>query len=115
MGGSSLLLGHSHFADTSFMESQAELRCPLWSARHRFLAKPGRQELPVAAMPFTLPGVSLQETRPDPPSLAVTLWGQTFSNPVGELLRCIQQPAVTCHLPCSLGRGTTQQPALQQC
>lgn len=28
-------------------------------------------------------GITPQETRPDPPCLAVTLWGQTFSNPVG--------------------------------
>lgn len=54
----------------------------------------------MAALAFTLRGFSLQETRPDPPSLAVTLWGQTFSNPVGELLHCIHQPALTCQLPC---------------
>ena len=32
LGGSSLLLEHSHSADTSFLGSQADRRCPLWSA-----------------------------------------------------------------------------------
>lgn len=99
LSASGLLLGHSHPPTQASGDSGRQALPPVF-CRHWFLVKPGRQELPVAAMPFTLWGFSLQETRPDPPCLAVTLWGQTFSNPVGELLHCIHQAALTCQLPC---------------